>query len=338
MSVGPLTTEFIPAAACISQGLAVVRYSSVTTEGYDYYLLAGPTANSCFPSSQFPSYGSYYSPGRCPSGYSAACSQTGGNSVGNATETTVTCCPMAPYALECNSQSVGGDWGVIGDCTTTTSTLEVDLSIIGAVPSSKLTGSSRDVSGNPILTTPTINGYGIQVRWQETDESLLFSSTSSTPGTTSNPSQPAATSQGVPPKHPNAGEIAGIVVGAVFGVIILLALVVGLIWLKRSQRAKAESQIANGYTNYNGANTERQAVQTAKVSGHETSIVGPKYELPVPAPTGVIPRQELAADGEQRGPKETTQKPGDFLDSPYNQEVLSQPRELAAEVPRSELP
>ncbi|KAI0861258.1 hypothetical protein F4860DRAFT_174811 [Xylaria cubensis] len=88
MSIGSLTTEFIPAASCISQGLAIVRYSSVSTEGYDYYLLAGPTADSCFPSSQFPSYGSFYSPGKCPSGYSAACTQTGGNSVGNAIETT----------------------------------------------------------------------------------------------------------------------------------------------------------------------------------------------------------------------------------------------------------
>ncbi|KAI0553260.1 hypothetical protein F4679DRAFT_502035 [Xylaria curta] len=336
MSIGSLTTEFIPAASCISQGLAVVRYSSISTEGYDYYLLAGPTANSCFPSSQFPSYGSYYSPGKCPSGYSAACTQTGGNSVGNATETTVTCCPMTPYALKCNSQSVGGDWGVFADCTTSTSTLEVDFSIIGAVPSSKLTGSSHDASGNPILTKPIINGYGIQVRWQETDESLLFSSISSTSATMSNPSEPTTASQGAQSNHLNGGEIAGIVIGVVFGVIIILALIVRIIWLKRSQRAKAEPQTTNNYTDHNGANPERQAAQTAEAPGHETPIVRPKYELPVPTPTGVIPRQELPA--EQLEPEGTRQKPGDFPGSPYHQEISSQPQELVAEVPRSELP
>lgn len=92
--VGSLTSEFIPAGTCVSQGLQVVRYISDAELGYNYYLTAGPGTSTCFPSSQFPSSGSYYSPGRCPSGYSAACTRTGGNSVGNAVETTVTCCPM----------------------------------------------------------------------------------------------------------------------------------------------------------------------------------------------------------------------------------------------------
>ncbi|KAI0450839.1 hypothetical protein F5B21DRAFT_412248 [Xylaria acuta] len=337
MSIGALTTEFIPAASCISQGLGVVRHSSATADVYDYYLLAGPTADSCFPSSQFPSYGSYYSPGKCPSGYSAACTQSGGNSAANAIETTVTCCPVKPYALECNSGAVGSDWGVFGDCTTSTSTLEVDLSIIGAVPSSKLIGSSRDASGNPILTNPVINGYGIEVRWQQTDESLLFGSTSTSP-TASNPSQPATTSHGAPPTHLNAGQIAGIVIGAVFGVIILLALVIVLIWFKRSQRATAQSRTAHSDTNDTGENLGGQAAKPAELLGHETSKAQPKYELPVPDSTGVIPRQELATGSEQSQSKGMTQKPGDFLASPYHQGIFPQPRELAAEVPRSELP
>lgn len=92
--VGSLTSEFIPAGTYVSQGLQVVRYISDQTQGYNYYLTAGPGVSTCFPSSRFPFSGSYYSPGRCPSGYYAACTRTGGNSVGDAIETTVTCCPM----------------------------------------------------------------------------------------------------------------------------------------------------------------------------------------------------------------------------------------------------
>ncbi|KAI0415050.1 hypothetical protein F5X98DRAFT_233306 [Xylaria grammica] len=242
--VGPLTSEFIPAGTCVSQGIQVVRYISNQTQGYNYYLTAGPGTADCFPSSQFPSAGSYYSPGRCPSGYSAACTATGGNSVGNATETTVTCCPLMPYRFECNTRPVGSDWGVFADCTTSTSTLEVDLDVIGAVPTSKLAGSSRDASGNPILTHAVINGYGIEVRWQQTDEALIFGATtaSTASSTASNPNPPAMTTQMESSSRLNREAIAGIVVGLVVGALILLGVVVMIVRSKRKRRMKTTNR------------------------------------------------------------------------------------------------
>ncbi|KAI1146188.1 hypothetical protein F4825DRAFT_441446 [Nemania diffusa] len=294
--LGPLTSEFIPAATCISQNIQVVRYVSDSSQGYNYYLTAGPGVSTCFPSSQFPSLGSYYSPGRCPSGYSAACTTTGGNSVGNATETTVTCCPMIPYAFECNIKPVGSDWGVFADCTTSTTSLEVDLDVIGAVPTSKLVGSPRDTNGNPILTQAIINGYGIQIRWQQSDEALLFS-TSSTTDYFLMSSSDSQTTSGQPTILPlkdegNAGIIAGIVVGAVVGFLVLIGIVAMVIRSKRRQRQLLQNQQASGPNHLSW----KQAVELPKFGeNQDVPSIFQKYELPTPKPTGVIPRQELPA-------------------------------------------
>ncbi|KAI0157730.1 hypothetical protein GGR57DRAFT_460764 [Xylariaceae sp. FL1272] len=286
MLVGPLTNEFIPPASCISQGLGIVRYS--TTGDYDYYLTVGPGASQCFPSSQFPSLSSYYSPGRCPSGYSGACTTTGGNSAGDAVETTVTCCPIMPYTFTCNNDNVGEDWGVFGHCVTTTSTLTVDYSIIGAVPSSKLTDSSYDDDGNPILTSPTMNAYGIEIRWQSTDEKVLgitststsistssSGSSSSSPTTsTSSPSTSAtssASSGGL-----KGGAIAGIVIGALVAVLAVIAIVFFIFRSKRKRRAQE---------------TTGPSQSTGAEYAHPVDGAYQKHEMPTPQSTQELPAE-----------------------------------------------
>ncbi|KAI1262557.1 hypothetical protein F5Y18DRAFT_153433 [Xylariaceae sp. FL1019] len=295
MLVGPLTNEFIPPASCISQGLGVVRYS--TTGDYDYYLTAGPGASNCFPSSQFPSLSSYYSPGRCPSGYSGACTNTGGNSAGDAVETTVTCCPIMPYTFTCNSDNVGEDWGVFGDCVTTTSALTVDLSIIGAVPTSKLTDSSYDDDGNPILTSPTMNAYGIEIRWQATDEEVLgiTSSSSSTSSSgsssgssslTSSPSTSTTSASSGSSGGLKGGAIAGVVIGALVGLLALLAVAFFIFRSKRKQRAAQQTSTQPGPSGLQSSGTEY-----AYPVDENTYGAHPKHEMPTPQSTQELPAE-----------------------------------------------
>ncbi|GAW25697.1 hypothetical protein SAMD00023353_1101170 [Rosellinia necatrix] len=254
--------------------------------------------------------------------------------MGNAIETTVTCCPMMPYRFECNTNAVGSDWGVFADCTTSTSTLEVGLDVIGAVPTSKLVGSSRDASGNPILTHAIINGYGIQVRWQQTDEALLFgittpSTLSST--TTLDSSPPTMTAKTASSSHPNSGTIAGIAVGAVAGILILLGIVILIVRSKRKRIPEVANRESPGHSiDYNTEN----GPPTVELSGLDSDpiIVFPKYELPIPAPTAVIPRQELPVQA-QRDTVHTAQRhsPEDQGDSwGRAHRAYSNPRELEA--------
>ncbi|KAI1172804.1 hypothetical protein F4777DRAFT_560211 [Nemania sp. FL0916] len=296
--IGPLTTEFIPAATCIGQGIQVVRYVSNSAEGYDYYLTIGPGVSTCFPSSTFPLSGSYYSPGKCPSGYTTACMTTGGNSIGNAIEYTAKCCPMRPYPFECNTRPIGSDWGVFADCTTATSSFEVDLSVIGGEPDSKLVSSSSDAAGNPILDHAIINAYGMEVRWQQTDEALLFSTLPSPTTSPTGPgtSQSTMSTQMAGASRLNGGAIAGIVVGSVVGALILLGIVA--LAIRRSKKKQRLGTINNEPTGdrivHPEAHTAPPAEPTAEPPTQDPMGVFPKYELPMPTNTGVLSKHELA--------------------------------------------
>ncbi|KAI1303825.1 hypothetical protein F5Y03DRAFT_359192 [Xylaria venustula] len=276
--VGSLTSEFTPPATCLGQGIQTFQYyiSDQTHHSmhFNHYLTVGPGAAACFPSNKFPYSGSYYSPGRCPSGYSAACTTTGENSVDNAIETTVTCCPLIPYSFKCNTKPIGGDWGAFTDCITSTSTLEVDQNMV---------------------TNAVINAYGIEVRWQQTDEAILFSITSSSTvaPSTSHSNLPTMTDQTESSLNRNAGTIAGIVVGSVAAVLILIGILVMVARLKRKRRLGVVNQKP---ASYNKTPYEAHTGVIAELAEPDRIGVFPKYELPTPLPTGVIPRQELSAE------------------------------------------
>lgn len=104
-NAGPLTTTFTAPASCATAtGLYQIWSSSSSSRSGDgegatatYHYEQGPLASlaSCFPSgydAAATGAGAYYSPGLCPSGYTAACSSTGVVSA-TATETAFTCCP-----------------------------------------------------------------------------------------------------------------------------------------------------------------------------------------------------------------------------------------------------
>ncbi|KAF2737628.1 hypothetical protein EJ04DRAFT_93859 [Polyplosphaeria fusca] len=98
MSIAALTTIFTPPASCIaSENIWWIWKSTAldtTTQSLIWHQLGPPSASDCFPPSYTPGSTAYYTPGRCPSGYTAA--QTIVSSAGTVTETVQTCCP-APY-------------------------------------------------------------------------------------------------------------------------------------------------------------------------------------------------------------------------------------------------
>ena len=86
MSLGELTTTFIPPSSCISS------FSNVYIVGSLRYVAGGPVStDGCFPSNYNDAQNNYYSPGICPARYTSACSSI--NSIGALTETAVICCP-----------------------------------------------------------------------------------------------------------------------------------------------------------------------------------------------------------------------------------------------------
>lgn len=97
-NAGPLTTTFTAPASCATAtGLYQIWSSGSEGASATYHYEQGPLASlsSCFPSGYDASATGaepYYSPGLCPSGYTAACSSTGVVSA-TATETALTCCP-----------------------------------------------------------------------------------------------------------------------------------------------------------------------------------------------------------------------------------------------------
>jgi hypothetical protein len=93
--LGALTTDFAPAATCLSSLAELYKTSSVdNNDSAWYYTAMGPLsvgASSCFPTNYGNARTDYYSPGVCPSAYPAACTTI--NTAGTVEETTHICCP-----------------------------------------------------------------------------------------------------------------------------------------------------------------------------------------------------------------------------------------------------
>ena len=102
MSVPALTTTFTPAASCLaSSNVWEIHFTTAGAGAFDtylYYLQGPPRTSDCLPENYDPVTTAYYSPGICPSGYTAACSYA--NTLGSLTETTLTCCPRYEFSME----------------------------------------------------------------------------------------------------------------------------------------------------------------------------------------------------------------------------------------------
>jgi hypothetical protein len=194
MSVLPLTTIFTPPASCLAGNEIWQIYQScmdgdttVTSKVCNYLELGPPDTTSCFPSSYNPSTTAYYSPGRCPEGYTSACGTT--IISGSVTETADTCCPTYVYShfkLKCLpkylkiclcalllsnrlgnfscqvSPSTRYPWQTTLGCLSAFST----PSTFFATASSSGSTSKIALTAEPI---DQMNAYAIRVRYQSTD-------------------------------------------------------------------------------------------------------------------------------------------------------------------------
>ncbi|CAJ2505384.1 Uu.00g127780.m01.CDS01 [Anthostomella pinea] len=272
---------------------------SITSNGETIECLTagpGPLRASCFPNVTFPSRSSFYSPGVCPSGYSYACSDKNTYSFGSVTETTVTCCPTFS-SFACNTETEASPWGAIprAGCIAQLKNIIVSEAQTSIIPASQLSDPSVSVDsdGNAILSSPIVNAYGIQVRWQPSDEAVLFGS-GNAPTTSSSTAFPSQTDSA--PESSTAagglstGAIAGIAVGAVLGAAILIGVVA---WMLISKRRKRRQERNQDYLDHAGPKgSEGQACYASSVRQDPSA----RHELEVPNPQGVIPKSELPAD------------------------------------------
>ncbi|KIM98166.1 hypothetical protein OIDMADRAFT_147639, partial [Oidiodendron maius Zn] len=149
MSLGELTTTFIPPSSCISS------FSNVYIVGSLRYVAAGPVStDGCFPSNYNDAQNNYYSPGICPARYTSACSSI--DSIGTLTETAVICCPTS-YTCNTNPLAFQSTLG----CSSAFATIATIMTYIsdGVTLS---TASSNAADGG-------FNAFSVQVRFQSTD-------------------------------------------------------------------------------------------------------------------------------------------------------------------------
>ncbi|KAI1329186.1 hypothetical protein F5Y16DRAFT_114286 [Xylariaceae sp. FL0255] len=176
-NLGALTTPFVQPASC---SLSLSYNFKYFTHSPSYYLLQGPLdQTSCLPSGYDGSSNQYFSPGVCPLGYTAAC--TDKSTVGSATETIYTCCPTQ-YQYDCQILPTNQlyVWQSTQACTITSDSngfsiysdlvVVTDNSVIG------VTTSLANFKGG-------MNAYGVEVRFKSGDDITTSSIGSQLPTT-----------------------------------------------------------------------------------------------------------------------------------------------------------
>ncbi|KAL2074881.1 hypothetical protein VTL71DRAFT_8660 [Oculimacula yallundae] len=237
----PLTTTFTPATSCLSE---YYIYSINPSSVLDYYLSLGPSKTSnCFPASWAPT-SQYFSPGICPSDYSAACWIT--TSIGTDIETQATCCPLGYTCVTLPTpntdawlpslykshpcEGTGGHGSTIGTYAVT----EVKDGTTVVRNTARLAG---------------VNAYGVSIRYKAADFAKVSSTsmpvssravTTSTSGAAT--TSPAATD---PAKVSDSGLSTGAKVGIGAGVAALAVIVAAVFFfiVKRRRRNHHEATL-----------------------------------------------------------------------------------------------
>ncbi|KAI0411388.1 hypothetical protein F5X98DRAFT_55493 [Xylaria grammica] len=233
-NLGPLPTDFTIPANCASELDDIYLFhTSVNQDDPDaYYLLRGPVEQTlCYPGSYAANTEQYYSPARCPTGFTAPCQSV--NSAGTVEETVLTCCPtQGNYLCQTNIHKV---WETTQGCRSKIATTDSEL-VLSEV-SSGITSRVTSTFG----TGDAVNAYSIQVRYQSTD--FISSSTSSPTPSSARQTQlvtnvsantPTNTSSNTTHGTISKGATAGIVVGVLAAFTIAVIAVFSL--LRRSRR------------------------------------------------------------------------------------------------------
>ncbi|KAI1751544.1 hypothetical protein F4782DRAFT_178941 [Xylaria castorea] len=248
-NLGPLPTDFTINANCASELNDVYLFRTSVDGRGAYYLLRGPLdQTTCYPGGYAANTELYYSPGRCPTGYTAACLST--NSAGTVEETVLKCCPtQGNYICQTDTNH---PWELTQGCASrfTTTGAKLTLSEVSNGVTSRATATFN--------TGDAINAYSIQVRYQSTDfvSSLSSSPTSSVALETNSPTDtPHSTNS-------NAKRaIPGIVIGAVAAFLIAVGAVFLLVRRRRrrQQQSTSTQQTQHPYPYpYQPSNQEQQ--------------------------------------------------------------------------------
>ncbi|KAI1746728.1 hypothetical protein F4782DRAFT_553048 [Xylaria castorea] len=263
-NLGPLPTDFLTSSDCTS-ALHGIYYVD------NKYLVQGKAKQvTCYPNGYAGNTAQYYSPARCPSGFTQACSKT--NRIGTAEETISICCPTQRI-YECQSTS-SLTWESTLGCVSQILQVQT-LNVIVASD-----GSTMPYSAG----AGAIGAYSIQVRYQSTDFiSSTSSTTSMTPSSTSTSTDDTSdrTSGNDNNRGIRTGAAVGIAVGAFAGVVSVVVLVWYLLKQKRRQRQPNQST----------ASEPPQVIQQqypAKISSadyvHELQSGNQIHELPTAGP------------------------------------------------------
>ncbi|KAI0867194.1 hypothetical protein GGS24DRAFT_495507 [Hypoxylon argillaceum] len=243
-NLGPLPTNFLNTSNC-QTALNDIYYVD------NNYLLQGNNNQlTCYPNGYAGNTAQYYSPARCPSGFTQACSST--NRIDTLVETISICCPTE-HVFVCQSTS-SLTWESTLGCVSQHTQAEAEtIDVIVA----------SDGSTSPYtIAIGALGAYSIQVRYQSTD---FISSTSSAQRT--NTRQVSATSTSTSTSSTNtstggtsdrttsssdsnggisAGAAAGIAVGAFAGFLIVIAVVWYLVKQKRRQSQPGQNTVFPG--------------------------------------------------------------------------------------------
>ncbi|KAI1117365.1 hypothetical protein F5Y14DRAFT_439454 [Nemania sp. NC0429] len=252
-NLGPLPTNFVLPPSCARE-LEDVYKVYTTSEGW-YFLLQGPVEQtSCYPSGYDGNSRQYYSPARCPTGFTSACQSL--NVAGTVQETVVRCCPT--YSEFTCQSTIEYGWQETLGCEVPVDSATMTMWTVSEV-----------LDGRTALATSTgfpggMNAYEVKVGFQSTDFTspktsktrTTHSTQQKTPQADPTPHTPtsASTNPGRDAVHSDkrglaGGAIAGIVIGVVAGLLIIAALA----WLairsgrrRRLRRQGGEAQEIDG--------------------------------------------------------------------------------------------
>ncbi|KAJ5937269.1 hypothetical protein N7454_004924 [Penicillium verhagenii] len=230
----PLTTTFTPPADCFTdsyhmQWLSGTNYYTPVSATYTWWWisLGASDWSTCFPSAFATATTSYFSPGLCPSGYTA-----GGLSevsLDSNVETRATCCPSGYNA----QTGDGWPWYSSNPCTSSNTNSD-------SVYVYTFDGTVSSQTG-----TFGIQGKGVSIRWQSTDfvsatstsDSLTFMTSTST-STLKRDATATGTSEAVSDTTKTSatsglstGAKAGIGIGCAVGAILLI--IAALVFFRR---------------------------------------------------------------------------------------------------------
>ncbi|KAI0202491.1 hypothetical protein F4808DRAFT_421791 [Astrocystis sublimbata] len=244
-NLGPAPTNFELPSSCAEDLQSAYWYHANASTGW--WLIQGPEEQTtCYPSGYATSTlgEQYYSPGQCPTGFTAAC-QGYRPLGGTLTETIVTCCPtQAAYSCQTRPTDKYFWESTLGCVSTVESSTVLTFNSVSD-------GATFLEQTTTLVSSNGFNAYSIQVRYQATDLVATAASTGTTsPQSTSSTttSSSYATSphdMGIidvngarPTDAISPGAAAGIAIGAFAGLLVILAAAWYLMWHKpRRNRA-----------------------------------------------------------------------------------------------------